>query len=189
MRFIETALPGVTLIEFAPIVDTRGYFVRTFCAREFAAHDLNPDVAEACLSFNAMRGTLRGLHFQSHPAMEDKLVRCARGRMFDVMVDIRLGSPTFGRWVGYELSEDNNLQLYAAKGFAHGFQALTDDVLVSYQMAQVYEAERSAGILWDDPDIGVAWPLPPERLSPRDQTLPLLKDIAHELLMPFAERQ
>ncbi|SON54427.1 dTDP-4-dehydrorhamnose 3,5-epimerase [Hartmannibacter diazotrophicus] len=185
MEFLPTKLSGCSLIRMQPVGDSRGYFVRTFCAREFSEHGIEPHLAQASYSFNARRGTLRGLHFQAAPAMEDKLVRCIRGAIFDVMVDIRPGSPTFGDWVGYELSDSNHLQLHSVRGFAHGFQALTDDCIVAYHIAQFYEADKSAGIRWDDPDIGVEWPLEPTDQSPRDLQLPLLKDIDQERLMPY----
>ena len=162
--------------------------MRSFCAREFAEHGLNASVAQTSLSCNAEKGTLRGLHFQSHPAMEDKLVSCLRGAIFDVMVDLRPSSPTFGRWHGTELSETDHLQLWSSKGFADGFQTLTDDCLVAYTIAQFYEPERSAGVRWDDPDIAVAWPLPPVNQSPRDLALPLLKSLDHSLLAPRETR-
>ena len=120
MEFIETPLAGCFLIETAPVRDARGWFVRTFCAREFAARGLNAALAQSSLSFNRWRGTLRGLHFQAAPAMEDKLVRCDRGAVFDVAVDLRPGSQTFGRWHGVELTQENGRQLYIPRGFAHG---------------------------------------------------------------------
>ena len=187
MKFHKTMIPEVVLIETQQVGDARGHFVRTFCAREMAAYGINPALAQASQSYNAEKGTLRGLHFQSHPAMEDKLVRCIRGAIFDVMVDLRPGSPTFGRWVGAELGESNGLQLYAPKGFAHGFQALTSDVTVGYHIAQFYEPQRAAGVRFDDPEIGVAWPLPPANLSPRDLALPLLSALERTLLTPYSE--
>src|SRR5215472_10509464 len=117
MQILATPLQGVFLVEMKPVGDSRGYFVRTFCAREFSRHGLNSELAQASYSHNASKGTLRGLHFQYHPMMEDKLVRCMRGAIFDVMVDVRPGSSTFGQWIGYELTESNYLQLYASKGF------------------------------------------------------------------------
>jgi dTDP-4-dehydrorhamnose 3,5-epimerase len=185
MEFIETKLPGCRLIRTTPIGDDRGFFTRTFCAREFLDHGLDPCVAQASYSFNRRRGTLRGLHFQASPAMEDKLVRCMRGAIFDVMVDIRLGSPTFGRWFGCELSEANHLQVHSVRGFAHGFQTLTEDCLVVYHISQFYEADKSAGVRWDDPELGVAWPMPPVGLTPRDRALPLLCDLDTTLLCGF----
>jgi dTDP-4-dehydrorhamnose 3,5-epimerase len=185
MQFIDTGLAGCKLIQMNTRGDSRGYFVRTFCAREFEAAGLNAFLAQASYSFSQRRGTLRGLHFQAHPSMEDKLVRCARGAIFDVAVDVRPGSPTYGRWLGYELSEANHLQLYIPQGFAHGFQTLADDCVVSYQMSQFYEPERTAGLRWDDPDIGVAWPLTPTDQSPRDLQLPRLAEIDPTTLRPF----
>jgi dTDP-4-dehydrorhamnose 3,5-epimerase len=177
MDFINTGLEGCMLIKMHPIGDSRGFFARTFCAEEFKVNGLNSTLAQASISFNEQRGTMRGLHFQTGQALEDKLVRCVRGTIFDVMVDIRPGSPTFGKWVAYELSEDNNLQLYSAKGFAHGFQTLTDDCVVAYHIAQFYDPERSFGVRWDDPQIGVEWPMAPTDQSARDLQFPLLANI------------
>jgi dTDP-4-dehydrorhamnose 3,5-epimerase len=185
MEFIETALSGCHLIRMTPAGDERGYFVRTFCAREFAQYGLNPNIAQASYSYNKKRGTLRGLHFQSAPQMEDKLVRCVRGAIFDVMVDIRPGSPTFGKWVGYELTESNGLQIHSIRGFAHGFQTLTDDCVVAYNISEFYDADTATGIRWNDPDIRVAWPLSPSDQSLRDLTLPNLIDISKDNLMPL----
>lgn len=182
MLFHQTPLPGCTVIEQQRRGDSRGYFARTFCAREFAAQGLDMNVAQTSLSFNAEKATLRGLHFQAHPLLETKLVSCLRGAIFDVMVDLRPQSPTFGRWYGTELSEANDRALWSAKGFAHGFQTLTDDCLVVYWIGEFYDADLSSGVRWDDPDIGVAWPLPPSNQSPRDQTLPLLKNLDLTLL-------
>jgi dTDP-4-dehydrorhamnose 3,5-epimerase len=182
MKFIETALADVILIEAPAAGDSRGYFKRTFCAREMEKAGLNPVVAQSSLSFNARRGTLRGMHFQAYPGLEDKLVQCVRGAILDVMVDIRPDSATFGQWVGYELSDSNFRSLYAPKGFAHGFQALTDDVVVLYHIGQFYDPAGSAGVRFDDPAIGVKWPLPPVELSPRDLELPLLQDLDMSLL-------
>lgn len=188
MRFHKTAIPDVVLIETEPVGDARGHFVRTFCAREMEEQGLNPVLAQASQSFNSEKGTLRGLHFQAHPSMEDKLVRCVKGAIFDVMVDLRRGAPTFGHWVGYELSDTNNLQLYAPQGFAHGFQALTDDVTVGYHIAQFYEPGRSAGVRFDDPQINISWPLPAVALSSRDLALPLLADLDRALLIAYGPR-
>lgn len=189
MEFLPTGLDGCSLIRMKPIGDQRGFFVRTFCAREFEEAGLNPYLAQASYSYNARKGTLRGLHFQAHPAMEDKLVRCVRGAIFDVMVDIRPGSPTFGKHFACELSDTNHLQLYSARGFAHGFQALTDDCMVAYQIAQFYEGDKSAGVRWNDPQIGIEWPLEPTDQSPRDLQLPLLKDVDRATLQDFGENR
>jgi dTDP-4-dehydrorhamnose 3,5-epimerase len=186
MKYYETNLPGCFEIELEKHGDSRGFFARVFCAEEFAANGLNPVIAQASFSFNAKKHTLRGLHFQCVPQMEDKLVRCIRGAIFDVMVDLRPGSPTYGRWYGVELNEDNGRQLYSCKGFAHGFQTLTDDCVVSYHIAQPYEGSSAAGVRWDDPDVGIAWPSAPAEQSPRDLALPFLKDIDPASLEPFA---
>jgi len=177
MIFHETPLAGCVVVERQPHGDDRGYFVRTFCEQEFAAHGLPMKIAQTSLSFSAQKATLRGLHFQAAPLLEDKLVSCLKGTIFDVMVDLRPGSPTFGRWFGTELSESNNRLLWSAKGFAHGFQTLSEDCLVAYSIGEFYAAEKSAGVRWDDADIAVAWPLPPSNQSPRDLALPALKDL------------
>jgi dTDP-4-dehydrorhamnose 3,5-epimerase len=177
MRFEETPLEGCLLLRLAPSKDARGSFVRTYCAEEFACHGLTPDFVQTSVSFSRRRGTLRGLHFQAEPAMEEKLVRCDQGAIFDVAVDLRPASGTFGRWYGAELSEDNDRELYLPRGFAHGFQTLTDDVRMTYHIGPAFRAELSAGIRWDDPDVGVAWPLPPVDQSPRDLTLPRLAEL------------
>jgi dTDP-4-dehydrorhamnose 3,5-epimerase len=184
MEFIKTKLEGCFLIRTKPQGDQRGYFVRTFCAREFVEHGLNPELAQSSYSFNRQAGTLRGLHFQASPKMEDKLVRCMRGSIFDVMVDIRPYSATFGQWVGYELSDSNHLQLHSVQGFAHGFQTLTDDCIVAYHIGEFYDADKTAGIRWDDPEIAINWPISPTDQSPRDLSLPFLSQINPAFLMP-----
>jgi dTDP-4-dehydrorhamnose 3,5-epimerase len=185
MRILDTPLTGCKLVEPEPLGDERGYFVRVFDAQAFLAHGLNPALAQASLSYNRAQGTLRGLHYQAHPRMEDKLVRCARGAVFDVAVDIRPGSPTFGVWYGVELAADNNRQLYIPAGFAHGYQALTADAVVTYQISVPYEPALAAGLRHDDPEVGVAWPLPPRYLSDRDRALPALADLDRGGLVPF----
>jgi dTDP-4-dehydrorhamnose 3,5-epimerase len=185
MKVEKLPLEGALRIELAPSGDARGYFMRTFCARELAPFGVNATLAQASQSFTREAGTLRGLHFQGHPAMEDKLVRCARGAVFDVIVDLRPGSPSFGRWMGLELSEENFAQVYVPKGFAHGFQTLRDDCVLLYQISQFYEPERTGGLRFDDPDIGVAWPLEPKNLSARDLAAPLLRDVDRDHLLPF----
>lgn len=185
MKISDTILPGCKLVEPSALRDDRGHFMRLFDAELFAADGMATHLAQASLSFNTARGTLRGLHFQAHPRMEDKLVRCSRGSVFDVAVDIRPGSPTFGRWVGFELSETQALQLYIPAGFAHGFQTLTDNAEVLYQISVPYEAPLSAGLRFDDAELGIDWPLPPLNLSPRDRTLPFLAGLDRARLMPY----
>lgn len=187
MRFEETGLPGCYVVELAPIHDDRGFFARTFCARTFAEFGLNPDLAQASISHNRYRGTLRGLHYQGVPAMEDKLVRCTAGAIFDVAVDLRKGSPTFGKWFGTELSAANGRQLYIPRGFAHGFQTLQPGSDVAYHIAQFYEPELSFGVVWDDPAISVRWPLAPQAQSPRDLALPRLEDVDRNSLMSYGQ--
>lgn len=183
MRIEVTALPGVHIIRPDRFEDERGYFARTFCAREFAAAGLNPDVAQCNVSCSRQRGTLRGMHFQLPPAAETKLVRCTRGAIFDVALDVRPGSPTFGRWVGAELNAENGAMLYVPKGFAHGFQTLTDDAEVFYQMSAFYTPELGRGVRWNDPAFAIAWPLPVSVIAPRDRDYP---DVDLAQLAPLA---
>jgi dTDP-4-dehydrorhamnose 3,5-epimerase len=173
MKFKKTALEGVVVIELEPHVDERGSFARTFCAREFAAEGLISAIAQRNESFNPRRGTVRGLHYQVSPYGETKVVSCPRGAIYDVVIDIRPASPTFSRWLAFELSEVNRRALYVAEGFAHGFQTLSDDTLVQYQMTEFYHPESSRGVRHDDPSFGVAWPLPVTSISERDRTYPL----------------
>jgi dTDP-4-dehydrorhamnose 3,5-epimerase len=172
MRFIETQIPGVLVVEAEPRADDRGAFARLQCPDEFAAagHPFAP--AQTSLSRNLRAGTLRGLHYQPAPHAETKLVRCVRGRIFDVAVDLRSGSPTHRRWVGVELSADNLRGLFIPEGVAHGFLTLEPDSDVLYQIAPKYEPGHEAGVRWDDPAFGVAWPEAPALISPRDATYP-----------------
>ncbi len=172
MRFVPTPLPPVTIVELEPVADERGSFARTWCAEEFAAAGLNPDVAQTSISTNLRRGTLRGLHFQAAPDAEAKLVRCVRGAIFDVAVDLRPDSPTHLRWFGLELTGSNGKQLYVPEGFAHGFQTLADDTVVAYAISVPYVPGRGRGIRYDDSVIGVRWPLPDPIVSDRDRRLP-----------------
>jgi dTDP-4-dehydrorhamnose 3,5-epimerase len=172
MQFLSTALADAWLIELEPATDERGYFARTFCVREFSSHGLETSFPQHSISVSARRGTLRGMHFQTEPHSEVKLVRCLRGRIWDVIVDIRPASPTFGRWQGFELGDDNRRQLYIPKGFAHGFQTLTDDVEVSYLISTIYVPEAAAGFRHDDPTLQIAWPLPVSVISDKDRRWP-----------------
>lgn len=182
MRFEETPLPGCFVVELDPKSDERGFFVRTYCAGEFAAKGLVFNPMQSNSSHNRLKGTLRGLHFQAVPGMEAKLVRCERGAIFDVAVDLRPQSSTFGRWFGACLSDDNFREMFIPEGFAHGFQTLCDDVLVTYQISPMYEPRLSAGVAWNDPDIGVVWPLPAVKQSDRDLALPTLNILDRALL-------
>jgi dTDP-4-dehydrorhamnose 3,5-epimerase len=177
VKFIETPLAGVFLIEAEPIADVRGHFARTYCEREFAEHGLNTHWPQMNSSFNAKRGTLRGLHFQAEPHAEDKLIRCMRGAIFDVAVDLRVGSKSYGRCFGVELNQEKPHSLYIPKGCAHGFQTLSDVSELSYLMSTEYVPGSARGIRWDDPSLGIAWPLPEPIVSDRDQAFPLLKEV------------
>jgi dTDP-4-dehydrorhamnose 3,5-epimerase len=167
-----TAVDGVVLIEPERIEDERGFFARTFCAAEFAALGLDARIAQCSVSFNPRRGTLRGLHFQPAPHAEAKLVRCTAGAVLDVAVDLRPQSPTFRRHVALELNARTHLALYVPEGVAHGFQTLTDDTEVLYQISTPYRPEAAAGVRWDDPAFAIAWPLPVTVISSRDRTYP-----------------
>jgi len=169
MIFTATALPGAVVIEPEPVADQRGFFARAFCASEFTAHGLDPRVEQCNISFNAAAGTLRGLHFQHPPHAEAKLVRCTAGRVYDVIVDLRPQSPTFRHHVAVELSARTRTMLYVPEGCAHGFQTLADDSEVFYQMSAPFHAAAAAGVRWDDPAFGIAWPLPVSVISERDR--------------------
>jgi len=172
VRFVPTSLAGAYVIEQERHMDERGFFARTWCADEFARHGLEPKLAQSNVSFNRCRGTLRGLHYQTPPFAEVKLVRCTRGALFDVAVDLRPDSPTFRRWVGSELTEDNGRALYVPRGFAHGFLTLVDATELAYQMSTPYAPEAQRGIRWDDPFVGVAWPEGVQVIAPRDRDYP-----------------
>jgi dTDP-4-dehydrorhamnose 3,5-epimerase len=178
MIFHPTGIQGAILVESQPHHDERGFFARTYCEREFSANGLNTRWVQHNHSLSRTVGTLRGLHFQCSPSAEIKLVRCLKGRVWDVVVDLRKESPTFRRWEAHELSENNMCALYIPVGCAHGFQCLTDECQLFYLMSEFYEPRCSLGVRWDDPDLAIAWPLPALNISPRDQALPLLKDIA-----------
>lgn len=179
MIFRDTGLEGAYLIEPERIVDQRGFFARTWCIDEFDAQGITADFVQASTSFNELRSTLRGIHFQSEPACEAKLVRCSRGRAYDVMVDLRPESRTFGEWKAFELSADNGRLVYIPEGFGHGFQTQEDRTEVIYQISEFYRPDLSTGIRWDDPDLGITWPdIENPILSGRDQTLPSLQEFA-----------
>ena len=159
MHFSSTPLADAVLIELEKFEDDRGYFARTWCIREFRDHGLDDHLVQCSTSFNRVKGTLRGLHYQCAPHAETKLVRCTRGAIFDVIADIRPSSPTFLRWFGVELTPDNGRMLYIPKGFVHGFQTLEQDSEVFYQMSDFYEPTAARGVRWNDPLLSVRWPL------------------------------
>lgn len=168
MKFQETKLKGAYTIALEPIRDHRGFFSRTFCANEFAAHNLKPAIAQCNLSFNYSKGTLRGMHYQLPPATETKFIRCTRGAIYDVIVDMRPDSPTYLQHIGVELSADNRLALYVPEMFAHGYQALTDESEVIYQVSEFYTPNQERGLRYDDPALGINWPLPISEISDKD---------------------
>lgn len=177
MRFIGLDIPGAYRIEAEPVEDERGCFARWYDGEEFASRGLEPTGIQGAVSHNTHRGTLRGLHFIPEADGEAKLVRCIRGRIFDVVVDLRTLSDTFGKWIGLELSAQSYTALYVPRGCAHGFVTLGDDVDIAYQFSMPYRAGIETGIRWDDPDIGIKWPINPVIMSDRDRYLPLLKEL------------
>jgi dTDP-4-dehydrorhamnose 3,5-epimerase len=181
MIFTATRLDGAWLIDLELREDERGFFARIWCLQELAAHGLDPEIAQESLSFNRHRGTLRGLHFQRVPHEETKIVRCARGAIFDVIVDLRPHSPTYLGWQGFELSTENRRALYVPKGFAHGFQTLADNTEIVYQISEFYARESAGGYRYDDAAFGIAWPLPLSVISERDLSWPAYKDGASVL--------
>jgi dTDP-4-dehydrorhamnose 3,5-epimerase len=172
MKFTKTRLEDAMLIALEPREDERGFFVRTFCAEEFAAQGLETAFPQTNHSRNRRAGTLRGMHYQKAPHEEVKLVRVVRGAIHDVIVDLRPGSPSFGQWQGFELTADNGLMLYVPKGFAHGFQTLTDDTDVTYQVSAPYAPGAEGGLRWDDPAFAIAWPRPVTSISEKDAAWP-----------------
>ncbi len=174
MKFVETPLQGAYIIELEPVEDERGFFARSWCEDEFRAHGLNAKLAQCGISFNKKRGTLRGLHYQEKPYEEVKLVRCVKGAIYDVILDIRPGSDTFKQWTAVELTGDNRKALYVPKGFAHGFQTLEDHTEVLYQISEAYHPEYARGVRWDDPSLEIIWPLQTECVASRDASFPYL---------------
>ena len=158
MKFSETALKGALIIHPEPVEDERGFFARTFCRKEFAERGLQTELVQCSISFNRKKGTIRGMHRQLPPREETRLVRCTRGAIYDVIVDLRPDSPTFRKWVAAELTENNRLQFYVPPGFAHGFQTLADESEVFYQMNEFYAPEYSSGVRFDDPALKIDWP-------------------------------
>ena len=158
MIFTETKLKGAYIIEIEKLEDQRGFFARMWCKNEFEAHSLNTNHVQTNLSFNKQRGTIRGLHYQAKPYEEAKLFRCIRGAMYDVIIDLRPESPTYLKWAGFELTADNRKMLYVPESFAQGYQALTDNTEVFYQVSQFYSPDFEQGIRYDDPTFGIAWP-------------------------------
>lgn len=178
MIFLETRLEGMRLIELEARTDERGFFARTWCREEFGAAGLDANLAQQSLSHTRVRGTVRGLHWQRPPHEETKLVRCVRGAIFDVVVDIRPRSPTFLRWQGFELSANNHRAVYIPGGFAHGFQVLVDETDVLYDISVPHVAEAAEGCRFDDACLAIDWPLPVTMISERDRSWPLISKSA-----------
>lgn len=174
MIFIETPLKNAWVIELEPIRDERGFFARAYCAEEFKSHNLNTSFLQANYSFSKTRGTLRGLHYQTPPFSEVKLVRCVKGAILDVIVDIRKDSQTFLEHFAVELSEDNHSMIYVPTGFAHGFITLTDDVVVTYQVSCPYTPGAEGAIRYNDPLLTISWPVPVTVISDKDKNIPFL---------------
>jgi dTDP-4-dehydrorhamnose 3,5-epimerase len=168
MIFAATRSEGAWLIDIEPREDERGFFARTWCRQELAAQGLDTEIAQESVSYNRHRGTLRGLHFQRSPHDETKIVRCMRGAIFDVIVDLRPLSPSYRRWQGFELTAENRRALYIPKGFAHGFETLTDDAEIAYQISAFYAPEAADGHRYDDAAFAICWPLPITVISERD---------------------
>jgi dTDP-4-dehydrorhamnose 3,5-epimerase len=172
MIFSQTPLPGAFVITPERIRDERGFFARTWCRRDFEAHGLNPKVAQCNVSFSARRGTLRGMHYQRAPHAEAKLVRCAAGAIYDVIIDLRPSSRTFRSHFGIRLDPSDDRRLYVPEGFAHGFLTLEDETSVFYQMSEFYEPSYATGVRWNDPAFGIAWPFEPAIMTERDRAYP-----------------
>jgi len=169
MIFTETKLKGAYVIDLTPHQDERGFFARGFCQKEFAEHGLKPTIAQANIASNRLKGTLRGMHFQCPPACETKLVRCTRGAILDIIVDLRPESPTYLQHIEVELTEDNFRALYVPERFAHGYQALRDNTDTSYQVGEFYTPGTEGGLRYDDPRLGLTWPLPVSVMSQKDR--------------------
>lgn len=172
MLFHATDLADAWLIEPQPIVDERGFFERTFCMREFRRHGLETSFVQHSTSYSVRKGTLRGMHFQNAPHAEAKVVTCLKGAIWDVIIDLRPDSPSFGRWQGFELTAANQRQLYVPAGFAHGLQTLCDETEVGYLISQFHAPHAAAGVRYDDPAFAIDWPLPVTAISAKDRAWP-----------------
>jgi dTDP-4-dehydrorhamnose 3,5-epimerase len=181
MVFVETKLAGAFIIDLERREDSRGYFARAFCQKEFEAHGLRPIIAQANIAHNIKKGTLRGMHFQFPPAAETKLVRCTRGAVLDVIVDLRPESGTYLQHISVELNEENQRALYVPQRFAHGYQVLSDDTDTIYQMGEFYAPSVESGLLHNDPRLKIPWPLPVTAISEKDHKFALLDQMEGEL--------
>jgi dTDP-4-dehydrorhamnose 3,5-epimerase len=176
VKFTETKLKGAFIIDIEPVEDERGFFARSFCQNEFATYGLKTNFVQCNISFNKKKGTLRGMHYQVSPHEETKLVRCTRGAIYDVIVDLRPDSFTYKQWAAVDLTEDNWRMVYLPGGVAHGFQTLHDNTEVFYHMSGFHHPECARGIWWDDPEFGIKWPMKPLVISPIDESYKLFND-------------
>lgn len=176
MTFHETMLKGAFVVELDKVDDDRGFFARSFCAREFEQHGLRSNVAQVNISQNHEKGTIRGMHYQISPASEPKLIRCIRGAIWDVIIDMRPSSDTYLQHIRVELSADNRVAIYVPDMFAHGYQAITDGAEILYLVGEFYTPGCERGVRYDDPAIGINWPLPVTMISAKDANWPLLED-------------
>jgi dTDP-4-dehydrorhamnose 3,5-epimerase len=181
MIFTETKLKGAFILDIEKREDSRGFFGRVFCQNEMKAHGLNPNIAQANTAFNIQKGTVRGMHFQYPPAAETKLVRCTRGAILDIIVDLRPESPTYLQHIEVELNEDNYRALYVPERFGHGYQALRDKTETSYQVGEFYTPGTEGGLLYNDPKLGLVWPLPVSIISDKDKVWKPLSEQETEL--------
>jgi dTDP-4-dehydrorhamnose 3,5-epimerase len=172
MKFTETKLKGAFVVEIEKLIDERGFFARSWCRKEFEAHGLTARVVQANVSSNRKKGTLRGMHYQIAPYQECKLIRCTRGAIYDVIIDLRPDSPTYKQWTGVELTADNYNMFFVPEGFGHGFQTLTDETEITYQVSQFYTPGSEKGIRFDDPAFNIEWPLEVNTISDKDRTWP-----------------
>jgi dTDP-4-dehydrorhamnose 3,5-epimerase len=181
MIFTETRLKGAFIVDLDRRTDERGFFARAFCQKEFRAHGLKPVIAQANIAKNQSKGTLRGMHFQYPPAAETKLVRCTRGAILDIIVDLRPESPTYLEHIAVELNDDNMTALYMPERFAHGYQALQDDTDTNYQFGEFYAPDMEGGLRYDEPRLGLQWPLPVTVVSAKDRDFRPYREIESEL--------
>ena len=181
MKFTETKLKGAYVIDLNKLEDDRGYFARMFCQKEFEEHGLKSTIAQANIAFNAKRGTLRGMHFQFPPAAETKLVRCVQGGILDIIVDLRPESPTYLQHISVELTAQNGRALFVPERFGHGYQVLEDNTATSYHVGEFYTPSMEGGLPYDDPQLGLEWPLPVEEISEKDSKWEYLDTYEPEL--------
>lgn len=172
MKFIETELKGAYFIKLEKMVDERGFFARAFCKKEYAEFGLINEIVQINDSFSKDKGTLRGMHYQLEPKAEDKIVRCIKGSLYDVIIDIRKDSETFGKWIGVELTAENRKMLFVPKGFAHGFITLEDNTEALYLVTEFYAPEFERGIRWNDPKFNIRWPIEALHISEKDKSNP-----------------